>query len=133
MSHSCHSSVVIGLRIDKANAVKRVLKKGCNHPVPNDAKFCPECGKVREFVEEKSFYDEFQPYEVYTNFGKVLIGLEIAEASDAWNNDDKDMSFVNSRQLDRVLEVEKALKPLIEKQGLPWKESEFGIWLMVHR
>jgi len=131
MSHTCHSSVIIGLRVDKSDAVKKTLKKGCNHPAPKDAKFCPECGMLREFVDEQPFYDEFKPYEVHSNFAKVIIGLEIAEAS-SWSDNDEDMSLVNSRQLARLLEVENALRPLIEKQGLPWKENEFGIWLMVH-
>jgi hypothetical protein len=128
MSHTCHSSVIIGLRLNKEDAIKKTTKNGCKHTVPEKAKFCPECGEPREIEEKEAYYDEFKPYEVYSNYQKVIVGLVITEAS-SWD-EDQAMSLINS--LDRVEEVKKVLRPLIEKEGIRWKDSEFGIWLMAH-
>lgn len=129
---------VVGIEIDKSSffTTGQTRERGCEHPLLDEAKFCPDCGK-QAWVEKSTK----EPLPLYDEDDETFAGLDVVY--DQRYEEDNTRFFVGvSTQMDMQCGIPKMMAPSVVEEtkqkiqaalkplGL-WDESKFGIWTFV--
>jgi hypothetical protein len=133
-----HAYLVAGIRIKRAHLYVPTARSGCEHSIPDGAKFCPECGKpslVTESVpldgynEDDRLHDlDVVPVANSEEGSEVIVGRLIAEANpDTWGGRDPlgstDVAAIRQAHDEACGGLEQ-LPPSLAERGV------MGIWLV---
>lgn len=119
---------IIGSRVSRAALYRLEQRQVCEHVIPEQFAYCPECGQQRLVTVKTPLYDERS--ETINGLQVILI----AETEDAyiaqWYRktdmyDEPARAFVPNQE-HAMKSVQVALEPL----GL-WDEQQFGLWTVL--
>lgn len=140
MSTQHYAYTVIGVRLpaEKLFPDRITNKRGCEHPLPVGARFCPNCGaaayiseKQRGVIDSETGLD----LKVWKGFGvlvgtstfdpNVYVGLVVGNVRGQEYATRHDISF------DAIELMHRQLKRTLAPMNL-WDESIFGLWTVMY-
>jgi len=134
MSVDFSAITVLGIKLDESDLSARREVRGCEHSVPDDAAYCPACGKkVRNTVVSPiSILDRgsgklgsFDLTSAGPDCGPLIVGAVLGEAGEF----PKSMRCYDPTKLDAP-KVKEELRELLEPLGI-FKEDTFGLWTIL--
>ena len=128
MSTSYTAYAVIGVRVPFRALYRRAVYIHTEHPVPEGAKYCPECGKEARIVEDEPIWDEdFQigGFPIYKTWDGqwAVFGIAVRDRDYYWEEEDKAGRF---KKLS-VAETEETLARLEIALGPLWDAETLGL------
>ena len=149
MGADYYSRVALGVRlhdkaisdcIDKYNKDNTTMKRGCSHSVPENDKFCSECGRPNwvEDVPDLSVYEVMDDifkgslgeefgYRYTTDQEEYVVVVERFCSSQLDLNYGPTLNCISIPSDEEVKIIKAKLMELLEPLGL-WDENQFGIW-----
>lgn len=132
MSISHYVYLIKGYKISREQAHVKTTKRGCDHSVPENAKFCPECGKPRTQTDE-AIHDYFDGEKIIRNVRfvsiyrqeKFFIGKVISTVADYGQQWEKKISE------EIEISTDEDIEHAIQKSGIKVSDAQFGLWLVM--
>lgn len=128
MSTSYTAYAVIGVRVPFQALFRRVVYVHTEHPVPEGAKYCPECGKEARIVEDEPIWDDdFQigGFPIYETWDEQWAVFGIAARDRDYYRKDEQKAG-RFKRLEPV-EIAETLARLKDALGPLWDESTLGL------
>lgn len=134
MSVDFSAITVLGIKLDESDLSARREVRGCEHSVPDDAAYCPACGKkVRNTVVSPiSILDRgsgklgsFCLITVAPDSGPCIAGVVLGK-TDGYTGP---IVCYDLTKLDAP-KVKKELRKLLEPFGI-FREDAFGLWTVL--
>jgi len=130
MGYNVSSIAMIGCRIDKHKLYNKVETPPCEHTIPDNANFCPECGVLNspkeDYIAVADFDEDYNVdgfhfirpnyYEEFFIVGRIV----------CTTGRDGNLAFLSSQFLN-LPSVKEELKTFLEKFDL-WDELAFGLY-----
>ena len=134
MSVRYSAITILGVKLDESDLLARREVQGCEHSVPDDATYCPTCGKKVKNVVVSSIsildrgsgkLGSFSLITVDPDSSHYIAGAVLGEAGEF----PKSMSCYDPTKLD-VPKVKEELRELLEPFGI-FREDAFGLWTVL--
>ena len=122
-------STVLGVKVNPKDLLKTSTVKGCDHPIPKKAKFCPDCGGPATVEEIKLIVDDDNKINgldvCYTTDEKeTVVGIVLSHV----RSEDNEIAGSPLPFFDPAY---KTIRDILEPLNL-WNEKNYALWTVMN-
>ena len=133
MGYSAYSYCVFGIKMSLESVQKSVKERVCHHDIPDNAKFCPTCGKPAYEEYQENVIDPFEIYKLSYFFSSydfrekngIVLGFCIAKTGYS-----TDCDFIEC--ITPTNDMIKIVMDFCKEYNLPYNEKDCKTYIMTY-